>query len=108
MGSASGSLLGTCPFRGIVSLFLQILHKFTIAKIAKYCQTSPKLDRPAIGSLFNLGNLWQLPNSGNCQYRVTSNATNATSCYLGRLAPYLDRPCLRLATPVASSVPRTT
>src|SRR5215467_5854627 len=46
MGSASGSRFGTCPFRGIVSLFLQILHKFTIAKTAKYCQTSPKLVVP--------------------------------------------------------------
>src|SRR5688572_6574139 len=25
---------------------------------------------------------------------------------LGRLAPYLERPCFRLATPAASSVPR--
>ena len=35
-----------------------------------------------------------------------NRATERT--YLGLLAPYFDRPCLRLATPVASSVPRTT
>src|SRR5215472_13557759 len=105
MGSASGSRLGTCPFRGIVSLIPSNPSQ------VHNCQILPNIAEtahPAIGSLFNLGNLWQLPNSADCQYRVTSNATNAPSCYLGRLAPYLDRPCLRLATPVASSVPRTT
>ena len=57
-----------------------------IAKIAAIASTGIIL-------VFNFGNF------GNYQI---------LAIYFGLFAPYFDLPCLRLATPVASSVPRTT
>jgi len=39
--------------------------------------------------------------------KLTNSQTRPYFLALGRLAPYLERRCVRLATPAVSSVPRT-
>ena len=40
-------------------------------------------------------------------FGTSTSHTSFSSDYFGRFAPYFERPCLRLATPVVSSEPRT-
>jgi hypothetical protein len=83
----------------LLNLFLSrpIARIAMIAKIAEnhfLLAIRPHFNPNRPHSSFSIWILWQLP--------ILAIA------YLGLLAPYFDRPCFRLATPVASNVPRTT
>jgi hypothetical protein len=70
----------------------------------------PKLPKIAESSARDLFSLSQSkpPGTPGSQFGFFGNRHFWQLPYFGLLAPYFERPCLRLATPVASSVPRTT